>query len=1055
MVQIRSSQNPDLHLWALAQLCDSNSIIRNYINSISVQAAGTSLPLRPFCGERSYEELIRELALATQSPNLLLAAVLSVPAEARKELLIRYRSRASTASGSTTMATETLDLIDIIIRGEAITSEVLPYDSFEFSHFLLFYQSELFRNGILTSEYLNDASSLWQALGIKFQNQKLKQSLFTASLFRAFYLTDEYIKTEALYNVLIQDDTFPVSNSLLSLHRALDYSMYRLGFYDRSLHISRTLSVPLARYFDDEQKELTSLILQGVYLIEIGKIDEARTINLQVLEKVESNDSLNISKSGLYTNLAVTYVRTGNFDQYLALQFQALEEAKEQENYAHQLDILNNLYIYYRQNNDPNSALLYLEQATELAQRSGEDEDLGIIYTNLGIFYKKFHQNYALSFEYFRKAKAVLDSSNHFDPYQILLFEEGKLYEELGEYDLALQRFNEVIANNREKNIKYLFEALLNKTAIYLDQNKLNEASGLISEITSYDFNQFDFKHIVKAKTVQAKYLVMTGKMNEAYTILKPTIQQTIQWARNSTDLQTGYWNVEQEFLDAFQLMTDVLISEQKFDEAVEVLDQLKSINDAALYQNPMVKSSLLNESELSEYQRITDQLDQLRKQLFASSEGQHPELQSHIDRLSARKRALDRKITSLADREPVRVRRIQSQLSGYEAIVHTTELNNWYYIATILRNDIRFKKVRLDSSLQSTFTRAAEQLAEGHTNLEDLYTISEVLDLQSLPDWISNITVIPDSYLFQLPVDVLPLNQPDTYYSYGDTRYLIERFNISYLTTLHDYLMPPPTNSRPYKWDFVGYGVSNFQGYSHKQLVPLPYAQIEVENIVEGLTNLNDKTTFVDSASTEKTFKATAPHARILHLATHSEVSDRDPLFSSIYLSRHTHTHGASADESGNLTGRIFAYELFGLNLANDLIMLNSCESGSGSYLQGAGIMGFSRALRYAGANSLILNSWSVNDMMASEFANQFYKNLNTGMTKAEALRTAKLYMLKNNNANPHYWGTYVLVGQNNPIIKPAEQTNFYLASSFMVYLVVLIIASMAKGTGFKHWFS
>jgi hypothetical protein len=113
---------------------------------------------------------------------------------------------------------------------------------------------------------------------------------------------------------------------------------------------------------------------------------------------------------------------------------------------------------------------------------------------------------------------------------------------------------------------------------------------------------------------------------------------------------------------------------------------------------------------------------------------------------------------------------------------------------------------------------------------------------------------------------------------------------------------------------------------------------------------------------------------------------------------------------------------------------------------------MGFSRALRYAGANSLILNSWSVNDMMASEFANQFYKNLNTGMTKAEALRTAKLHMLKNNNANPHYWGSYVLVGQNNPIIRPTEQTNIYLASSFMGYLVVLIIVSMVKGTGIKH---
>lgn len=110
---------------------------------------------------------------------------------------------------------------------------------------------------------------------------------------------------------------------------------------------------------------------------------------------------------------------------------------------------------------------------------------------------------------------------------------------------------------------------------------------------------------------------------------------------------------------------------------------------------------------------------------------------------------------------------------------------------------------------------------------------------------------------------------------------------------------------------------------------------------------------------------------------------------------------------------------------------------------------MGISRALRYAGANSLVLNVWSVNDMMASEFAVEFYTNLNEGASKAEALRAAKLYMLTSNNANPHYWGAYMLIGKNNVVIRPFEKTNIYVASSFMVYFMILVIIMLIKKTG------
>lgn len=127
-------------------------------------------------------------------------------------------------------------------------------------------------------------------------------------------------------------------------------------------------------------------------------------------------------------------------------------------------------------------------------------------------------------------------------------------------------------------------------------------------------------------------------------------------------------------------------------------------------------------------------------------------------------------------------------------------------------------------------------------------------------------------------------------------------------------------------------------------------------------------------------------------------------------------------------------------------MIMLNSCESGSGSYLQGTGVMGISRALQYAGANSLVLNLWPVNDMLAADFAVYFYDQLNQGKSKAEAMRATKLYFLENKNASPHFWGPYLLIGNAQPIVRPDRNVNLMIAGGFSLYFLLLVGLSLFK---------
>jgi CHAT domain-containing protein len=187
----------------------------------------------------------------------------------------------------------------------------------------------------------------------------------------------------------------------------------------------------------------------------------------------------------------------------------------------------------------------------------------------------------------------------------------------------------------------------------------------------------------------------------------------------------------------------------------------------------------------------------------------------------------------------------------------------------------------------------------------------------------------------------------------------------------------------------------------------------------------------FTNDAATKTVFKQKVATSRLVHVATHSEISEQDPLFSTIYLKNSSDSDTLQSDQA------LYAYELFDTPLNSEFIMLNSCSSGSGQYIQGSGIMGISRALRYAGAKSLALNLWSVNDKVASEFATDFYDLLNKGETKSEAIRQAKLNQLKRANANPHFWGAYMMIGNPSPVT--AKSTNAGLMFSLLALTMLL----------------
>jgi CHAT domain-containing protein len=284
---------------------------------------------------------------------------------------------------------------------------------------------------------------------------------------------------------------------------------------------------------------------------------------------------------------------------------------------------------------------------------------------------------------------------------------------------------------------------------------------------------------------------------------------------------------------------------------------------------------------------------------------------------------------------------------------------------------------------------------------LNKLYNLLVAPVAALLPSSPGQLMIVPYGPLHKLPFHAL----------YDGSHFLIEDYQVNYLPassilthfgTRRDKQNGRPTDTKmPAKLPLV----FGYSGNGHLQ---------RIIDEAKAIASLLNGRCYLEREATIAQLIEQAPDSPIMHLATHGQSRLDAPNFSYVRL----------AD------GQLNAIDAFSLDLkACELITLSGCETGLALSGGGDEQLGLGRAFLAAGADSLVMSLWQVEDNATSELMQYFYQHLLNGESKVQALRAAQCSLLHRAESiytHPYFWAAFRLVGDVGPLHYIAEEPSF-----------------------------
>jgi CHAT domain-containing protein len=257
-----------------------------------------------------------------------------------------------------------------------------------------------------------------------------------------------------------------------------------------------------------------------------------------------------------------------------------------------------------------------------------------------------------------------------------------------------------------------------------------------------------------------------------------------------------------------------------------------------------------------------------------------------------------------------------------------------------------------------------------------------------------ANVIVVPDGALHELNFETLLVS--------GEAaRYWIEDVTVAVAPSLAVLQPAGQGDGRRRQLLLLGSPVS-----SRPEYPPLPGSELEIGSI-QNLFAAEERTVITGAQAHPGAYREADPgRFATIHFSAHAVANRESPLDSAVILSPQGDSY------------KLYARDVAALPLHADLVTISACRSAGARAYSGEGLVGFTWAFLQAGARNVIAGLWDVSDRSTSELMANLYSEMAKGLGPAEALRAAKLTLLRSAGAyrKPYYWAPFQLFTRSIP---------------------------------------
>jgi len=967
------------------------------------------------------------------------------------------------------------ELFNIVLKSDSTSFETL---------YMIAYTQRNLGKYDSALEYFN------KAVKIVERNEKLLAKV-TIAIGSLFYLSGNYEKAKELYKRGLKTASESGNNTekikaLLNFGMILDEE----GNIDKA-RVNFEEASKLAAEIGDNELEATCLSEYAVsytYTDERIKAREKYEQSFLLFQKLKNKRRVAVTA----VNIGNSFLNVANYKSSIKYYELGLKEAGE--NVRTKMLALRGLGDVYTNLSDFAKALDYYTKAKILAKQINDvpanakiNIGLGILYFNLEMPQKALEllkeserslsetENPYLKLEIEQKIGIIYSSIDSLSlAYSYLknstnlakIF--GDIYSEIlsntflvdilikqGDINFASPLLNETIKSTIENDYKQLL-GLQNLLLSEISKAKLDKTNQIkyISRAKTYAAESNDFSTLITANQKLGEIYEQNHELEKAekyYQTAIDLIENNYNSLFTKSDIQIKFFS---NYYSVYNSLINLYLSESKFSSAFELLEKSKAKNTNQNLVILKLESAFNNDKLLNEYFDFTWKLN--------SGLYNEDELNLIAERLKIIKDSISLVNPNygayLNNNSHFSFNEIQKKLKANQYFISFFVQNNYLFAFQISSLGLKTKRINVSLNKLNELKSAISPYYNNNIANNEISFNKDLFafNAESAQEFYKNIvqpivSEIPtdSKIIFSLPSEMMNIpfeflvtksNSDSSPYLLDDKRFLINDFNISYTPSAliwNKLKNDNRSNSKialligdPFfdsdNQEAAGMrGLTSEMDFNSRNInnLRLEYSADEIETIS---SLLGDEKIYLAKDATETAFKNNVERASIVHLSTHSFLYKNNPLIL------------FSNDDKEN-DGFLEVGEILKLNLRSDMVVLSSCKSGLGRIDKAEGIIGMQKAFFDAGAKSMVVSHWDVDDKYTSIFMKYFYSFLSDGYSKSESLRLAKLKFIKLNKANPYYWSAFTIAGNDMPIGIEIKNYNFVILLTILFSILVL----------------